>query len=438
MSFLALRGLGRQVAKHPTISFEVSDVRSGTTLLSDLPADNFWKDHLGRRFHYVQQYSPRSDHASSCPRAYCVESRMVSHHNRMTHGPRHSPARTKLWQAALPHVRGHASYGVYRDERDHFYGFGETTGELNKRGRKFRLSPKDAIGHDPACGDPLYKQVRGSPPLFAASTSHTQYIAPAFADSILCAHERAAQACSRCVLQFKVITRAARLHALSTLIWTRTPWGVVSWEGEFNVGAEISGYWPRYTSYMVEGGELTFEGPRRPTRNVEQCTLLHAAPMSCRCRCRCRLAPSLLPDHDSNIRGHRSLPDERTGTTRCCSTVRAFSTIPAAGFSASPCSQQGPHACRYAWLTGRPPMLPRYALGYLGSTMCAKPPPKRRHSGRKRAPLSRARLPHAYAEHAQTARGVTRTAAPAHRCARPKWWSGSHALQVLRRAAKRM
>jgi hypothetical protein len=53
---LAVRDLRRQVAKHPNISFEVSDVPSCTKLLADLPADNFRKDHLGRRFHCVQQY----------------------------------------------------------------------------------------------------------------------------------------------------------------------------------------------------------------------------------------------------------------------------------------------------------------------------------------------------------------------------------------------
>ena len=75
-----------------------------------------------------------------------------------------------------------------RDERDHFYGFGETTGELNKRGRKFRLSPKDAIGHDAGWGDPLYKQAAYTQLVFAV-TLHTRPIAAACADPILCAHE---------------------------------------------------------------------------------------------------------------------------------------------------------------------------------------------------------------------------------------------------------
>ena len=40
-------------------------------------------------------------------------------------------------------------------EFDHFYGFGEKTGHLDKKGRRLRMSPKDAIGHDPETGDPM-------------------------------------------------------------------------------------------------------------------------------------------------------------------------------------------------------------------------------------------------------------------------------------------
>lgn len=42
---------------------------------------------------------------------------------------------------------------------DHFYGFGEKTGHLDKKGRRLRMSPKDAIGHDPESGDPMYKHI---------------------------------------------------------------------------------------------------------------------------------------------------------------------------------------------------------------------------------------------------------------------------------------
>ena len=44
-------------------------------------------------------------------------------------------------------------------EDDCFYGFGEKTGHLDKKGRRLRMSPKDAIGHDPETGDPMYKHI---------------------------------------------------------------------------------------------------------------------------------------------------------------------------------------------------------------------------------------------------------------------------------------
>ena len=45
---------------------------------------------------------------------------------------------------------------------DHFYGFGEKTGHLDKKGRRMRMAPKDAIGHDPETGDPMYTWGRRS------------------------------------------------------------------------------------------------------------------------------------------------------------------------------------------------------------------------------------------------------------------------------------
>ena len=37
-------------------------------------------------------------------------------------------------------------YSEIQAETDHFYGFGEKTGHLDKKGRHLRMSPKDAIG----------------------------------------------------------------------------------------------------------------------------------------------------------------------------------------------------------------------------------------------------------------------------------------------------
>ena len=149
---LAVRGLRRQVAKHPNISFEVSDVPSCTKLLADLPADNFRKDHLGRRFHCVQQYIRPPTMIGRVP-PYCSHALSLTFAQLLgTMGPFPFASKCRACFASL------TGWRARRDERDHFYGFGETTGELNKRGRKFRLSPKDAIGHDAGWGDPLYKQ----------------------------------------------------------------------------------------------------------------------------------------------------------------------------------------------------------------------------------------------------------------------------------------
>ena len=69
-------------------SFRLLD-QTGNTLYRDLPERAFEKDHLGRLSHYS-----------------CMDR-----------------------------------------ERDHFYGFGEKTGHLDKKFRRLRMSPKDAIGH---------------------------------------------------------------------------------------------------------------------------------------------------------------------------------------------------------------------------------------------------------------------------------------------------
>ena len=50
-------------------------------------------------------------------------------------------------------------YSTMDREKDHFFGFGEKTGHLDKKGRRLRMSPKDAIGHDPEIGDPMYKHI---------------------------------------------------------------------------------------------------------------------------------------------------------------------------------------------------------------------------------------------------------------------------------------
>jgi alpha-glucosidase len=95
-----------------------------------------------------------------------------------------------------------------RGEDDRYYGFGETTGPLDKAGRRVRLSPKDAIGYDAEHTSCLYKHI-----------------------------------------PFYISLEGASRRA-SGLFYHN------AWDAEFDMGSEISGYWPRYTSYCAEGGDL--------------------------------------------------------------------------------------------------------------------------------------------------------------------------------------
>ncbi|MBN1964464.1 MAG: glycoside hydrolase family 31 protein [Anaerolineae bacterium] len=46
---------------------------------------------------------------------------------------------------------------LVRREDEHYYGFGERSGPLDKRGRRMRMLNLDALGYDAEHGDPLYK-----------------------------------------------------------------------------------------------------------------------------------------------------------------------------------------------------------------------------------------------------------------------------------------
>lgn len=99
-------------------------------------------------------------------------------------------------------------YSCMDRERDHFYGFGEKTGRLDKKGRRLRMSPKDAIGHDPECGDPMYKHI-----------------------------------------PFYIRVREDSLRPLGFFYNN-------SHDCIFDMGQEISGYWERYCYYQTEGGDI--------------------------------------------------------------------------------------------------------------------------------------------------------------------------------------
>ena len=99
-------------------------------------------------------------------------------------------------------------YSCMDREKDHFYGFGEKTGYLDKKGRRMRMSPKDAIGHDPENGDPMYKHI-----------------------------------------PFYIRFNEDNFHALG-LFYNN------SYDCVFDMGQEISGYWERYCYYQTDGGDI--------------------------------------------------------------------------------------------------------------------------------------------------------------------------------------
>ncbi len=93
---------------------------------------------------------------------------------------------------------------------DCFYGFGEKTGEINKNGRYMRFSPKDSLGYNPVSGDPMYKHI----PVYIRLDNDTR--------------------------------KAVGLFYHNT------------YEAAVSMGDEISGYWPRYTYYVADGGDIDY------------------------------------------------------------------------------------------------------------------------------------------------------------------------------------
>lgn len=93
-------------------------------------------------------------------------------------------------------------------EGDHYYGFGETTGELDKYGRFIKYSNRDAKGFDPVNTSCLYKHI----PFYIKLNKHTK-------------------------------------NALGIFYHN-------SYEASISINNEISAYWPKYSYYQADGGDL--------------------------------------------------------------------------------------------------------------------------------------------------------------------------------------
>lgn len=91
---------------------------------------------------------------------------------------------------------------------DHFYGFGEKTGPLNKRYMNMRMHQTDTCGYDPRRSDPLYKHI----PFY---------------------------------IRFNDVTTNA-----IGLFYNN------AYDCDFDMGKEYSGYWEHYSYYCADGGDI--------------------------------------------------------------------------------------------------------------------------------------------------------------------------------------
>lgn len=99
-------------------------------------------------------------------------------------------------------------YSKIDEYNDYFYGFGEQTGELNKRYERLNLNPKDAYMYDAEKTNPMYKHI-----------------------------------------PFYIRLNKKSKHAFG-IFYHNTH------EAEFNLAQERSNYYERYSYYKAEGGDI--------------------------------------------------------------------------------------------------------------------------------------------------------------------------------------
>lgn len=144
---LTTGGLRLVISREP-FAIEIFD-REGRRLHGDLRRRAYQRDHLGRIFHYVE-----------------------------------------------------------RGANDNYYGFGESSGHMNKSGRRVRVNPKDAIGHDPENAGCMYKHI----PFYIRFDGDNRIACGLFYHNFC--------------------------------------------DAEFEMGSEVSGYWHPYSYYTADGGDI--------------------------------------------------------------------------------------------------------------------------------------------------------------------------------------
>ena len=88
----------------------------------------------------------------------------ILHRNKIVHGGEIGNSDTVLPRYPLrilggtkDNARARFNFKLKKDDR--FYGLGDKTGNLNKRGQRFLMSNRDALGYEASKSDPLYKSI---------------------------------------------------------------------------------------------------------------------------------------------------------------------------------------------------------------------------------------------------------------------------------------
>lgn len=117
----------------------------------------------------------------------------------------HADVPDMAYQEDSNHRRIHTSQIA---EGDHFYGFGEKSGDFNKAEKYMSMSPADALGYNPKETDSLYKHI----PFYVKLNDRTKKAVGYFYHN--------------------------------------------TYECDFDMGRKISNYWGRHSRYRADGGDI--------------------------------------------------------------------------------------------------------------------------------------------------------------------------------------
>ncbi len=112
--------------------------------------DNGWRIHVGEATIVIPQQDA------------CVS---VYRHGKLIHGGKLGNSDTVVPVSQVRYFSedadhpGYARFNFPLSEADEFYGLGDKTGRPNRRGRRFAMFNRDALGYDATHSDPLYKSI---------------------------------------------------------------------------------------------------------------------------------------------------------------------------------------------------------------------------------------------------------------------------------------